>query len=376
LSLNVDAEDLRQSPEGSLVSLPVDAQGLYQSPLTSPPSFDLPRHVQTFQERGFPYESFPIGWFQIGWSEEFETGKAHPLRYFGTDLVAYRGESGKVHVLDGHCPHLGAHLGCGGVVGGDDISCPFHGWKFDQNGRNVDIPYSTRGASHRSIRPWPVRENSGAVMIWHHPEGDPPIWELPSPLVAEAEAEDFHHPYPYTARFRELAAPPQWVAENAIDVVHLVYVHRNPPAKNCSMVEPSPDEPHVFTADIDATFETPRGEVPIRARNQVFGVGVVVNHLFGLVPTAQLECVTPIDHTRSHIRFTVFVPRTEGDDRYSPPSSLSKAVANAEFYEVFGPDRDIPIWENQRFVAGPALTREEAQLYGSFRKWARQFYLS
>jgi 3-ketosteroid 9alpha-monooxygenase subunit A len=350
-------------------------QAMCQSP-ADVPSFLTARSDRTFQERGFPHTTFPIGWFQVAWSEEFATGKSYPLRYFDTDLVAYRGESGEVHILDGHCPHLGAHLGCGGMVQGDDISCPFHGWKFDENGRNIDIPYSERGASHRSVRPWPVRENSGAVMVWHHPEGDPPSWELPDPLVVEAVNPDFYHPFPHTARYREVAAPPQWVAENAVDLVHLQYVHRNPPAKGGSMLEPTPGAPHVLGVDIDASFETARGEVAIRARNEVFGLGVVVNHLFGLTPTAQLECVTPIDHTKSVLRFTVYVPLTEGDERSGPPTSLSKAVADAEMYEVFGPDRDFPIWENQHFVAGPALTKEEAELYGAFRRWAKQFYIS
>ena len=45
--------------------------------------------------------------------------EVRPLRYFGEDLVAYRDESGGLHVLSGHCRHLGAHIGHGGKVVGD-----------------------------------------------------------------------------------------------------------------------------------------------------------------------------------------------------------------------------------------------------------------
>ena len=46
------------------------------------------------------------------------------------DQVLYRGEDGKAVVLDGYCPHLGAHLGIGGVVRNNGIVCPFHGSVF------------------------------------------------------------------------------------------------------------------------------------------------------------------------------------------------------------------------------------------------------
>ena len=93
---------------------------------------------------GLPFSVFPTGWFQIGWSDEFASGEARPISCFGRDLVAYRGDSGEVHVLDAHCPHMGAHLGFGGVVAGDDIDCPFHGWRWSPEGVNVSIPGTDR----------------------------------------------------------------------------------------------------------------------------------------------------------------------------------------------------------------------------------------
>ena len=61
-----------------------------------------------------PFTWKVTGWFVIGWSAEFPVGEVRPLRYFGEDLVAYRDESGELHVLSGHCRHLGAHIGHGG----------------------------------------------------------------------------------------------------------------------------------------------------------------------------------------------------------------------------------------------------------------------
>ena len=61
-------------------------------------------------------DRYPRGWFCIGTDYEF-TSIPVKLDYFGTSLVAYRGQdSGEVHVLDAYCPHMGANL-AGGAPG-------------------------------------------------------------------------------------------------------------------------------------------------------------------------------------------------------------------------------------------------------------------
>ena len=74
-----------------------------------------------------PFTWKVTGWFMIGWSAEFGDRSVRPLRFFGEDLVAYRDESGALHVLEAHCRHLGAHIGHGGKVVGECVECPFHG---------------------------------------------------------------------------------------------------------------------------------------------------------------------------------------------------------------------------------------------------------
>ena len=39
---------------------------------------------------------------------------------------------GVYHVLDGICPHAGGPLGKG-VLQGNIVTCPWHGWQFDVN---------------------------------------------------------------------------------------------------------------------------------------------------------------------------------------------------------------------------------------------------
>ncbi|HEV7851225.1 MAG TPA: Rieske (2Fe-2S) protein, partial [Mycobacterium sp.] len=100
----------------------------------------------------------PTGWFQVAWSADVAEGDVIGLHYFGVDLVAFRDHSGAVHVLNAHCQHLGANLSKGGCVVEDGIQCPFHGWVWNGEGRNVRIPYENRPNRGRRVRSWPVTE--------------------------------------------------------------------------------------------------------------------------------------------------------------------------------------------------------------------------
>ena len=127
-----------------------------------------------------PFTWKVTGWFMIGWSAEFPVGEVRPLRYFGEDLVAYRDESGELHVLSGHCRHLGAHIGHGGKVVGDCVECPFHGWRWGPDGTNRYIPYQPDTPNRAlRLRVFPVREQYGCVFVWHQPDGKEPQWEMP-----------------------------------------------------------------------------------------------------------------------------------------------------------------------------------------------------
>ena len=68
----------------------------------------------------FPFPPYANGWFQIAYSDELAPGDVKAVRNFGQDFVLFRTEAGVAHVLDAHCPHLGAHLGYGGKVEGNE----------------------------------------------------------------------------------------------------------------------------------------------------------------------------------------------------------------------------------------------------------------
>ena len=90
--------------------------------------------MATTAEYGIGEFTFPRGWFMVAESAE-ATNKPVPLRYFGRDLIMYRGASGRIVVMNAYCPHMKTHLAKnessyivmdGKQIEGDDIRCPYH----------------------------------------------------------------------------------------------------------------------------------------------------------------------------------------------------------------------------------------------------------
>jgi nitrite reductase/ring-hydroxylating ferredoxin subunit len=48
----------------------------------------------------------------------------------GDRIVALYNVDGRLHALDGVCPHQGGPLGKG-ALRGCVVTCPWHGWQFD-----------------------------------------------------------------------------------------------------------------------------------------------------------------------------------------------------------------------------------------------------
>jgi len=241
--------------------------------------------------RKFPHESPPTGWFQVAWSVDLAPGEVVPLRYFGRDLVLYRGESGEAHVFDAFCPHLGAHMGYGGTVAGDDLVCPFHAWRWDCQGCNVDIPYSTRVNRSQRVRVWPVQERNGLVMVWHDVSGAEPSWE--PPVLPEYADTDNYAAYPECRRLWPASRLyPQFITENSVDAAHQKYVHGAAAVSDIEAFES--DGPRfwvrhrmVFGAGKKSTWLTPDGQVRQCAD---FAPFVHYSEYRGMAPTPCTRC--------------------------------------------------------------------------------------
>ena len=321
----------------------------------------------------------PTGWFQIAWSKEIGVGEVKPLKYFGQDLVAFRTQSGKLHVFDAYCEHLGAHLGYGGTVRDEVLVCPFHGWEWNGEGRNVCIPYQDRPNKARRIRTWPVAERNECAFIWHDVAGREPLFEVPDVFTGFDDgltAGDFYPGYPVGTLIREkLELHPQYVIENGVDFAHFKFVHRAAEVPRFTRQE---FDDWVFHVAFDMTFRPSRKSAVQGAGTEIqggaeamnVGISLGLSRAWGADNMRSLVSVTPVDEDTSDIRSTSWFQRLPDDDSPELPEKLYRrlSIANHQFLA------DVAIWEHQRYSEPPGLATAEAKGFRAVRRWATRFY--
>ncbi len=328
---------------------------------------------------GFPH-GYASGWYQVGWGGEFVAGAdAVPLRYFGEDLVGYRTEGGKLCISSAFCLHFGAHLGFGGTVEGDCLVCPFHGWKWDSEGRNVEIPYSDPERMKLRLGQREVREIDGLALMWFGVNGEAPSWEPPRLLPEAHDHEsDYWAIYPHTSKlWKDLRFPPQVATENSGDAAHFHYVHG---AAEVPVVEEWDSDQYWFRTSFEATFgghapttwATPQGAINGRIVTTCYGMGLAAGHIESFDDVFTLAATTPVDLNTSDHRATVWVPRKRGDG-----SDLDEGIRDRwARQQITQHEADFPVWENMTYIAKPAFTATEVRSFHALRRWIEDQYLS
>ncbi len=315
----------------------------------------------------------PFGWFQVAWSDEIEAGSARPMFYFGRHLAGWRDDNGRAHVWDAFCPHMGAHLAVRSRIEGDEVVCPLHGWRYDSHGRLVDIPYSPKLNRAACVNTYPVVERNGLVMVWYHPDGAEPSWEIP-------ELDEFGRGGGFSEAFRRdysLGCHWQEIAETQVDAAHIqAHLVDYQIAMNDGKRPPEVPMPRVDSYDADGPvaririsqdFPTPMGAVTGRIDTDVHGPGFAATWFTGLIDTLLLGCATPVDEGSCELRYS-FVIRQTGDA--STTSSLGRGFIE-EIHERTV--EDVDVWEAKAYVTKPLLAYGDGPIM-AYRRWCEQFY--
>lgn len=311
--------------------------------------------------RRFPFP-MPFGWFKVALPADVPAGEVVTRRFFGTELVLWRTTDGTVACHEAFCAHLGAHLGVGGVVEGDCVRCPFHGWTYDAAGANVEIPYADRPNRKARLRAFPVREHAGIVFAWYHPRGDDPLWELLDVPEYDDPAYGDYLVFDYTIR-----TCLQELGENGFDHAHFQFVHSHPRVGTTESVTFEGYDRTVLTSQ-----QFPSSKGPVDARIDVFGrgPGFAVTRYRGLIDASLIGCSTPIDDETVQLTFLFMLRRPDTDDG-GHTERIAKAFVDSVTREV---QQDIPIWEHKRYVDAPALAPSEKPI-ADWRRWFAQFYV-
>ncbi len=90
--------------------------------------------------KGVLNPQYPMSYWQIAFSHDIARESVIPLRVLERDVVLWRDSGGVQHCAAANCVHLGANLGYGGEVVDDTLRCPFHAWRYNGDGKVVQVP--------------------------------------------------------------------------------------------------------------------------------------------------------------------------------------------------------------------------------------------
>lgn len=161
--------------------------------------------------------TYPASWYPLCRTRDVPRNSLKQINAFDAQLIVFRNASNTVGAMAARCPHMGASLARGRIVG-DCVQCPLHHWQFGADGRCTHIP-NVSSATHpipknAAVRALHCEEHYGLVWAFL---GDAPSFEFP--LMRDADRW-------FTRAFiLDFDTPYQVFTSNSFDVQHFVTVH-------------------------------------------------------------------------------------------------------------------------------------------------------
>jgi len=309
-------------------------------------------------------DRFARGWHCLGLADDYGR-QPQSLSYFGGQLVVFRGEDHKAHILDAYCIHMGADL-ARGTVEGDGIRCPFHGWRWGVDGVCDDIPYAKKIPAKAKMRVWPTREENGLLFVWHDAEYNGPIAEQAPPRMEACFSEQWS---PWSIEIMTINTNCRELVDNMADVAHFVPVHANSidSFKNIS-------DRHIFMQAQTGGSETLSDDHLISTATY-YGPAYMITAMKGDVDGNSVESRllvshVPVTQESFDLRFGVMVKKvpelSEAENRKMVDGYVE--LTRAAFFQ------DVDIWHNKVKVDSPVLCDGDGPIH-KLRYWYDQFYV-
>jgi phthalate 4,5-dioxygenase oxygenase subunit len=159
-------------------------------------------------------------WIPAAMSSELKADGA-PVRLLllGEKLIGFRDGAVRVGVMDHRCPHRCASLFLGRNEG-NGLRCVYHGWKFDVEGKCVDMPSVP---SHQDFKDkvrakaYQVTERAGIIWVYMGAAAKaPPFPEIEAALLPDSEL---------TVVFGQRSCNFMQALEGDIDTSHFGFLH-------------------------------------------------------------------------------------------------------------------------------------------------------
>lgn len=159
-------------------------------------------------------------WYPVAKSNEVTRHRPLGVVALGQNLVLWRDPNGKAKCVEDYCPHRGARLSRGEVVG-ENVACRYHGIKVDGNGCIASVPAMPNCPleGRKAVAAYTVSELYDAVFVYF-PSAEAPV---APPLTAPAEFSD-----PAWTGFlctSDWACNYRYAIDNLADPMHGCFLH-------------------------------------------------------------------------------------------------------------------------------------------------------
>ena len=168
------------------------------------------------------HSSFAKGWYAILLTSEVKH-KPLAVKRLGVDLVVWRDSKNNIVVMHDKCPHRSAKLSIGRLCNGN-ISCPFHGFEFDNKGVCQYAPEFNKAIPGLKVKTYPVKVHIDMVWVYFGLSDN----EDQVPDFAVDSLTSLHNKFnsKYSVFTKVWNCHITRCIENQLDYTHLPYVHR------------------------------------------------------------------------------------------------------------------------------------------------------
>ncbi|XP_025419278.1 cholesterol 7-desaturase isoform X2 [Sipha flava] len=339
--------------------------------------------MMSLRKKGALPPVYPNGWFALLDSDQINIQQVKYVTAMGENFAVFRSSNGNINILDAYCPHLGANMAIGGVVRGNNLQCPFHGWKFDgTDGKCVnkiqqnDCPDDTI-LTKTSVKKWESFEANGFIFVWYHSENEKPSWYPPR--------DEMISNWTYRGRSEHYVnAHVQDIPENGADVAHLSVLHGDmalggqyAAQANTSLWnilgnhkwkaewKADKDQWHLSKLKLEHKLKVFKNFVIFQMNVTADQIGpglVILNFKTSFGPMKLVQTVTPVEPLIQKVVHRVYCP-----------IYLSLYASILLFMESVMFERDVVIWNHKKYIEKPLASKQESTLL-AHRKWYKQFY--
>lgn len=178
--------------------------------------------AETLRQRAFAAGLDPAYWYPVECEQAVKPGQVIEVKSTFGSLAVFRGRDGRLGAVENRCAHRQVKLSIGKVQD-CRLTCPYHGWSYETDGRLSAIQHELFGKSFPAVRlrSYPVAARYGLIWVFF---GDPQLAaNRPLPNIAELEGSDPWVSVPLDFLVR---AHPTAIVNNVMDSTHVAALHR------------------------------------------------------------------------------------------------------------------------------------------------------